>query len=60
MTRIVAGILVGGLLLSIPFFRSRAINTGMVSVIVQLKGDPDAVYRAKAQKNGGPVSDQLL
>ena len=28
MTRIVAGILVGGLLLSIPFFRSRAINKG--------------------------------
>jgi subtilisin family serine protease len=60
MTRIAAGILVGALALSIPFIRSHAVNTGMVSVIVQLKGDPGAVYRAKAQKSGGTVSDQQL
>ena len=34
--------------------------TGMESVIVQLKDDPAAVYRAKIQKSGGSVSDQQL
>lgn len=48
-------------LLSMPFLHSTAtLNTGQVSVIVQLKGDPGAVYRAKAQRNGGTVSDQQL
>jgi len=40
---------------------SRAsLSTGSVSVIVQLKDDPAAVYRAKIQKSGGAVSDQQL
>jgi minor extracellular serine protease Vpr len=37
-----------------------SVNTGMQSVIVQLKDDPAAVYRAKLQKNGGTVSDAQL
>src|SRR5262249_54884744 len=60
IARYAAGILVGALALSLPFIRSHALNTGQVSVIVQLKGDPGAVYRAKTQKNGGTVSDQQL
>jgi subtilisin family serine protease len=61
IARIAAGILVGALVLSLPFLRSTAtLNTGQVSVIVQLKGDPGAVYRAKTQKSGGTVSDQQL
>lgn len=37
-----------------------SISLGMQSVIVQLRDDPAAVYRAKIQKNGGTVSDQDL
>ncbi len=37
-----------------------SVNAGMQSVIVQLNGDPAAVYRAKIQKNGGAVNDQQL
>jgi subtilisin family serine protease len=33
---------------------------GSQSVIVQLKDDPGAVYRAKVQKNGGTVTDAQL
>ena len=35
-------------------------GAGLQSVIVQLKDDPGAVYRAKIQKSGGSVSDQEL
>lgn len=35
-------------------------NAGLQSVMVQLKDDPAAVYRAKIQKAGGSVSDQQL
>jgi len=37
-----------------------SVNAGLQSVIVQLKDDPAAVYRAKIQKNGGMVNDQQL
>jgi minor extracellular serine protease Vpr len=37
-----------------------SLTAGSQSVIVQLKGDPAAVYRAKTQKSGGAVSDQQL
>ena len=60
IARLATGILVGALVLSLPFLRSHAVNTGQVSVIVQLKGDPGAVYRARTQKSGGTVSDQQL
>ena len=35
-------------------------SVGLQSVIVQLKDDPGALYRAKIQKSGGTVSDQQL
>jgi minor extracellular serine protease Vpr len=37
-----------------------SLNAGLQSVIVQLKDDPAAVYRAKIQKSGGAVNDQQL
>lgn len=37
-----------------------SVNAGMQSVIVQLRDDPAAVYRAKIQKAGGGVNDQQL
>jgi minor extracellular serine protease Vpr len=35
-------------------------SPGLQSVIVQLRDDPGAVYRAKIQKSGGSVNDQQL
>src|SRR5258708_5270676 len=50
-----------GCLLALPIFISRAgSTTTMVSVIVEFKGDPGAVYAAKAKKQGTPVSDDQL
>ena len=45
---------------SIPFLKSTAVNPAMVSVIVQLRDDPAAVYQAKVQKTGAPVSNDQL
>jgi subtilisin family serine protease len=59
--RYFGGAAIVAVLLTMPFLHSMAtLNTGQASVIVQLKGDPGAVYRAKLQKNGGTVSDQQL
>jgi minor extracellular serine protease Vpr len=57
-----AALLIAAFVISIYLTQtSRAsLNTGSQSVIVQLKDDPAAVYRAKLQKNGGSVSDQQL
>lgn len=61
IARIVAGILVGGLVLSIPFIRSHAISSGnQVSVIVELKDEPAAIYKARTEKAGGTVSQDQL
>ncbi len=35
-------------------------NTGTTSVIVELKGDPAAVYKAKIQRAGGNISNEQL
>lgn len=35
-------------------------DSGTTSLIVELKGDPAAIYKAKAQKAGGSVSDEQL
>ena len=45
---------------SIPFLKSTAVNPAMVSVIVQLRDDPAAVYQAKVQKTGASVSNDQL
>jgi minor extracellular serine protease Vpr len=59
--RYFGGAAIIAVLIAIPFRHSTAtLNTGQVSVIVQLKGDPGAVYRARTQKSGGAVSDQQL
>ncbi|MDX6383121.1 MAG: minor extracellular serine protease Vpr, partial [Blastocatellia bacterium] len=46
--------------LAIPFLRSNAIGTHTVSVIVELKGDPAAVYAAKSKQQGAAVSDDQI
>jgi len=61
IARFVAGILVGGLVLSIPFIRSHAVSSAtQVSVIVELKDEPAAVYKARTEKAGGTVSQDQL
>jgi subtilisin family serine protease len=48
-------------LLAIPFLKSAAVNTSsIVSVIVELRDEPGAVYQAKITKSGGSVSDDQL
>src|ERR1700737_4811332 len=37
-----------------------SVNAGLESVIVQLRDDPAALYKAKIQKAGGSVSDEQL
>src|SRR6267143_4868326 len=45
---------------AIPFLRSAAVSGGNVSVIVELRDDPGAVYAAKAKQGGAALSaDQL-
>lgn len=47
--------------LALPLLRSRATSSaGVVSVIVELKDDPGAVYKARAEKSGGAVSQEQL
>ena len=49
-------------LLALPFYVSTATSSSnIVSVIVELKDEPGAVYKARADKAGGTVSqDQLM
>ncbi|MGZ8842773.1 MAG: S8 family serine peptidase [Pyrinomonadaceae bacterium] len=48
-------------LLSLPYFRSTAsVNTSVVSVIVELRDEPGAVYKARTEKSGGTVSQDQL
>src|SRR5258706_12362531 len=47
-------------IVAIPLLKSSAVNTGMVSVIVELRGDPAAIYAAKAKQRGAPISDDQL
>src|ERR1051325_8464392 len=55
-------IIVAALAVTVAKVRSTqaSLNAGLQSVIVQLRDDPGAVYRAKIQKSGGAVSDQQL
>jgi minor extracellular serine protease Vpr len=46
--------------LALPFLNSSAVNSGTVSVIVELRDDPGAVYAAKAKQQGNNLSaDQI-
>src|SRR5882672_1847198 len=47
-------------LLAIPMFISRADAGATVAVIVQLRDDPGAVYKARTEKSGGSVSQDQL
>jgi minor extracellular serine protease Vpr len=51
---------VAAVLFAIPFYRSRAVSTNAVSVIVEFNDDPGAVYAAKAKQRGAPLSDDQL
>ncbi len=46
--------------LSVPFFISDATSDGDVQVIVQLRDEPGAVYKARLEKAGGAVSPEQL
>ncbi len=60
-SRFALAVVVACLLLSVPLFRSRArSSSSMVSVIVELRDDPAAVYAAKAKKNGAALSDDQI
>ena len=46
--------------LALPFLKSSAVNSGTVSVIVELRDDPGAVYAAKAKQQGSnPSAEQI-
>src|ERR1043166_2269905 len=61
IVRFAAGILIGALILSIPLLRSHAISSSnQVSVIVELRDEPAAVYKARTEKSGGTVSQDQL
>jgi len=52
-------------LIAVPFLlsnlnRSNAASTDQVSVIVELKDEPGAVYKARTEKAGGSVSQDQL
>jgi len=59
--RFAAGFAIAAMVLSLPLLRSHAgISTNTVSVIVEFKGDPAAVYAAKLKKSGAaPSNDQI-
>src|SRR6266550_7510183 len=59
--RFATGFAIAAIVLSLPLLRSHAgISTNTVSVIVEFKDDPAAVYSAKLKKSGaGPSSDQI-
>ena len=59
--RFAAGFAIAAMVLSLPLLRSHAgISTNTVSVIVEFKDDPAAVYAAKLKKSGAaPSNDQI-
>src|ERR1043166_5020849 len=61
IARFAAGILVGSLILALPFLHSHAdTSTNTVSVIVEFKGDPAAVYASKLKQQGAAVSSDQI
>lgn len=59
--RFAAGFVIAAMVMSLPLLRSHAgISTNTVSVIVEFKDDPAAVYAAKLRKSGAaPSNDQI-
>ena len=59
--RFFAGAAIVATLLAAPFIISSAVtSTDTVSIIVELKDDPAAVYAAKAKKNGALLSNDQI
>ena len=58
--RYFAGAGVAAIVLAIPFMISSAGTTNTVSVIVEFRDDPGAVYAAKLKRSGAlPSNDQI-
>jgi subtilisin family serine protease len=58
--RYVAATAILAALLALPFLKPTASNSNQVSVIVELRDEPAAVYKARTEKSGGTVSDEQL
>ena len=56
----VAAMAIMAALLALPFLISTASISNQVSVIVQLRDEPAAVYKARTEKAGGTVSQDQL
>src|SRR6195256_4904508 len=60
LLRLLATGVIGITFLALPLFISSAGSGTLVSVIVEFRDDPGAVYAAKAKQNGAPLSDSQL
>jgi len=60
LLRLIATGAIGITFLTLPLFISRAGSGTLVSVIVEFRDDPGAVYAAKAKQNGTALSDSQL
>jgi subtilisin family serine protease len=58
--RYIAATAILAALLALPFLKPTASNTNQVSVIVELRDEPAAVYKARTEKAGGTVSQEQL
>src|ERR1041385_2090828 len=58
--RYVAATAILAALLALPFLISTASISNQVSVIVELRDEPAAVYKARTEKSGGTVSQEQL
>ncbi|HXI25327.1 MAG TPA: S8 family serine peptidase [Pyrinomonadaceae bacterium] len=58
--RYVAATAILAALLALPYLISTASITNQVSVIVELRDEPAAVYKARTEKGGGTVSQEQL
>src|SRR5256714_743558 len=58
--RYVAATAIMAALLALPFLISTASITNQVSVIVELRDEPAAVYKTRTEKSGGTVSQEQL
>ena len=58
--RYVAATAILAALLALPFIKPTASTTNQISVIVELRDEPAAVYKARTEKSGGTVSQDQL
>lgn len=58
--RYVAATAILAALLALPFLKPTASTSNQVSVIVELRDEPAAVYKARTEKAGGTVSQEQL